>query len=236
MTEGPSNAEVNRAGAVLRDWWSRGPEAMDDEHQRALDLLWAYRSGFQVPLTGVVMSLRSFMRSEGVDVVVGQRLKRMPTILDKLTRHPEMQLARMHDIGGCRAVAPEGAAGRRAIDGLRRRLARSVNEVVREYDYVTAPKATGYRAVHTVVRRDGRLIEIQLRTLGQHRWAESVERLGSRTGHNLKDGQGPEDLLEYLRESAYLMAMAEEGKPIDSDDLGRVNRLAEQIRQRYLVR
>jgi ppGpp synthetase/RelA/SpoT-type nucleotidyltranferase len=101
---------------------------------------------------------------------------------------------------------------------------------------LTAPKATGYRAVHTVVRRDGRLIEIQLRTLGQHRWAESVERLGSRTGHNLKDGQGPEDLLEYLRESAYLMAMAEEGKPIDSDDLGRVNRLAEQIRQRYLVR
>jgi predicted nucleic acid-binding Zn ribbon protein len=35
---------------------------------------------------------------------ISQRLKRIPTILDKLHREPGMNLGRMEDIGGCRAV------------------------------------------------------------------------------------------------------------------------------------
>jgi hypothetical protein len=35
---------------------------------------------------------------------VAQRLKRLPTILDKLTRIPTMSVTTMHDLGGCRVV------------------------------------------------------------------------------------------------------------------------------------
>ena len=38
--------------------------------------------------------------------LVAQRLKRMPTIIDKLDRHPNMKLSTMQDIGGVRAVLP----------------------------------------------------------------------------------------------------------------------------------
>jgi putative GTP pyrophosphokinase len=203
-----SASTVNRAGEVLRRWWQSAALA-SQEVEDALATVSAFRAGFQTPLTSVVMSLRSFMHSEGVDTLVGQRLKRMPTILDKLTRIPEMKLARMQDIGGCRAVVPEGAFG--SIEAVRRRFDRSrTNEVVRVYDYIAEPKPTGYRAVHVIVRRADHLIEVQLRTARQHAWAEFVESLGARTRHNLKDGQGPEELLAYLRVGAYLVAMQEQ--------------------------
>jgi len=150
------------------------------------------------------------MKTEQAPVVVAQRLKRLPTILDKLRRQPGMELARMQDIGGCRAIVPAG--GFDAIEGIRRRIRNSVSTVVREYDYIAEPKTTGYRAVHMVVTRDDHLVEIQLRTAEQHRWCESVERLGGRIGHNLKDGQGPEELLDYFRRAAYLIAEIERGR------------------------
>jgi len=48
------------------------------------------------------MGLRSVVGTEGCTVEVTQRLKRVPTIVDKLRREPTMQLASMQDIGGCR--------------------------------------------------------------------------------------------------------------------------------------
>jgi putative GTP pyrophosphokinase len=100
----------------------------------------------------------------------------------------------MQAIGGCRAILP---GGRREVLGVLRRIRRNW-EVERVYDYVVQPKATGYRAVHVVVFRDDRLIEIQLRTPRQHEWALAVERIGSRVGVAVKDGQGPPELIRYF--------------------------------------
>lgn len=50
------------------------------------------------------MGLRSCLTTEGLELDVSQRLKRLPTIEDKLRRLPRMDLSSMQDIGGCRAV------------------------------------------------------------------------------------------------------------------------------------
>ena len=205
-----SKRSINRAGDVLRTWWREPGPLMSHEEGHAIDLVWEYRASFQDPLTKVVMGVRSNLKAEHVPVVVAQRLKRMPTIMDKLQRQAGMELARMHDIGGCRAIVPVGAY--ESIEGVRRRIRTSVSTVVREYDYIANPKETGYRAVHMVVSREDHLIEIQLRTSEQHRWCETVERLGGRIGHNLKDGQGPEELLDYLKRAAYLINEIEAGR------------------------
>lgn len=42
--------------------------------------------------------------SERLPVHVSQRLKRVPTIMNKLLSEPTLPLSRMHDIGGCRAI------------------------------------------------------------------------------------------------------------------------------------
>lgn len=84
--------------------WARGELLSSDDHDRALAVLLDHRADHRVPLTKATMGLRSVVRSEQCVVEVSQRLKRVPTILDKLVREPTMQLANMQDIGGCRAV------------------------------------------------------------------------------------------------------------------------------------
>jgi ppGpp synthetase/RelA/SpoT-type nucleotidyltranferase len=222
-----SKAKVNRAGDRLRHWWLIDGAEDVAYPVEAVQTMLAFRAGFQDPLTKVVMSLRSFQTTEGVKVDVAQRLKRGQTIIDKLGRIPGMELARMHDIGGCRAIVPEGRFD--VLDGIRKRLDGSVNVVVRPYDYIMDPKPTGYRAVHVVVHRDGHLIEIQLRTARQHAWAEFVEQLGDRTGNNLKDGQGPEVLLEYLRMGASIVAMQERQEPVPDLSWGKWRELTAAV-------
>ena len=198
----------------------------------ALDVIGQFRGLFAGPLTKVVMGLRSFVNSEGVDPAgrVAQRLKRMPTIIDKLGREPGMDLARMHDIGGCRAILPDEATIYRVV----RRIRSQPKErwaIVREYDYIKNPKPSGYRGVHLVVRRDGRLIEIQLRTPSQHRWALNVEAIDLARRLGLKEGKGPESLRRLLKMSAYAMEATSKGEVMDEEfdrEFERLRRAAER--------
>jgi putative GTP pyrophosphokinase len=82
-------------------------------------------------------------------------------------------------------------------------------------DYIETPKPDGYRGIHIIHKRAGRLIEVQLRTMRQHNWAETVEIFGPRVGFNLKDGEGPADLREYFEMAATRMARLDAGLPPD---------------------
>lgn len=161
-----------------------------------MERLSRFRAEFNVPLTKVVMGLRSaVVTAGGKQVLVGQRLKRQPRIITKLARYPAMELTRMQDIAGCRAIVDDvGVVAR--VQG---RIERQASRIVRVFDYNSDPKPSGYRALHIVVERDGALIEIQLRTPWQQSWADLVENLDSVYGMTLKDEQGPAEVTEYLR-------------------------------------
>ena len=111
----------------------------------------------------------------------------------------------MQDIAGCRAILPDLDT----VAGVRRRIERQKSTIVKVDDYNADPKASGYRAVHFVVQRDGALVEIQLRTTGQQRWAKLVEDLDASYRLNLKDEQGPTEVLDYLRVYASSIAAFE---------------------------
>lgn len=114
MTDVPwpgSRRQIDLAGERLRDWWfdfglSQELVVTDPVLTAATGLFVSFREGFQVPVSKTAMGLRSFLRSEGAPVIVSQRLKRSPTILNKLGRYPAMKYSRMEDIGGCRAILP----------------------------------------------------------------------------------------------------------------------------------
>jgi putative GTP pyrophosphokinase len=193
-----------------------------------------FRASFQQPLNKVVMGLRSFVKSEmkvlppDGKLPVGQRLKREPTIAGKLLRFPGMELARMQDIGGCRAI-PTG--GTPEVQGILRRIEKQWGPTIKGgKDYTRKPASTGYRAIHVVVRRDDRLIEIQLRTPGQQEWARAVERTELRTRFALKDGQGPLELLRYFELAAEGIALQEAGKAADRIFIEEVGEIQEQVR------
>ena len=105
-----SLGSVRRAGEVLRRAQaSRGRVPSVEEVRKARQVIEAYRSAHAAPLHAAYMGLRSCLTTEGFyleffDLDVSRRLKRLPTIEDKLRRLPTMDLSTMQDIGGCRAV------------------------------------------------------------------------------------------------------------------------------------
>jgi len=177
-----------------------------------------FRESFQLPLKLTVMGLRSMVRSEcpelklpGARVPVAQRLKRREQIINKLARLERMHLWTMGDIGGCRAVLPS----HEQVDGVLRRIRKNWDMQGRIRDRRDEPADSGYRAVHVIVIREGRMIEIQLRDPKEHEWALAVERTGARLGIGLKEGEGPDDLREYFRLASLGMYMERIGQQPD---------------------
>jgi putative GTP pyrophosphokinase len=224
---GPSRKQIRKAGKVLRAWWTAPDEPpITPEATNAYSLVRDYRATCQRPLNKVTIQLRRFVSAEVEGpVIVAQRLKRMPTILDKLGRHPAMDLTRMQDIGGCRAIleSPD------AVQAVLQRIVRHWH-VERVFDYVESPKESGYRAIHVAVPRNDRMIEIQLRTPAQQSWAATVERVGARLGQSVKDGEGPDDLLQFFRVLGRMIGLEESGQTVDDATVAEFNILSEQVR------
>jgi putative GTP pyrophosphokinase len=216
----PSKGEVNRAGrlaaeclAVLRSKDEAAIARLEelDSIDRAFELIDWWRGLHAKPLTSLSANLRHYVKPHG-HVLVTQRLKRFPTVVDKILREPKMNLTQMADIGGCRALLPNQAAANDVAKDLRRNW-----DVQRTRDYVAEPKASGYRAVHLIVRRKGRLIEVQLRTPLQDQWANQVEEDSRRVGQNFKGGQGQSEVHDYYRVVSELLALREsDGEPDDA--------------------
>ena len=165
---------------------------------------------------------------ESIEIV--QRLKRRPTIIDKLKRESGMKLSRMHDIAGCRVIFQNMAdlerfrstmhSGR--FDHERRGADND------RWNYVKNPKESGYRGIHDVYRYhvepkkgragedqpwNGMLVEIQYRTKVQHAWATAVELAGQITENNPKFNRGSKDFIEYFQLSSEMLARTFEDIP-----------------------
>lgn len=126
----------------------------------------------------------------------------------KLDRQPTMQLATMRDIAGCRSTIAD-------IPTIRQLEAspRAVHPGLRAADYTVEPRSSGYRGLHLIVTHD-RPVEVQLRTPVMHHWAMTVELVGFATGHAVKNGDGPDALLDALRTAALEAAELEKvGEP-----------------------
>lgn len=229
----PSRTQANRAGDVLRHVSLSGTHDLEElrELNNALSVLAAWRSAHQYPMTKATMGLRSMVKTVGCErIEVTQRLKRAVTMIDKLRREPHMELGRMQDIGGCRAVLD-------SIDELRRVEGRmTLNEHFRrKVDYIAKPKDSGYRGVHVIVaypdREDVyRFVEVQLRTLVMHDWAIAVENFSGRIGEDLKSRRGPPEVLDWLAHVSEAMAIEEQGGVVPQALLDRVDAGRESAR------
>lgn len=218
--DAPSKSQVKKAGSTIRKCM-RGD--LDDKaaFQHAIEVMDAWRRSHYQPLVTANNGLRSMARTVSVPAEVTQRLKRRQTILDKLKREPTLDLSRMQDFGGCRAVVNDMAELRR----LEARLVKN-RKPVGYADYTVTPRSSGYRGVHVIVEYQERLVEVQLRTNWMHEWALSAEYYSGLLGENLKqDGSHPIQL--FLASASDIMALRAVGDPIPSE-------LAELHQQRRL--
>ena len=230
---------VNRAGRLLAQ---NGIVADPLVIGHALDVVNDWRSSHSFPLNTFQMTLRQRSASICSQPIVAQRLKRTPSIIAKLRRFPKMQLSRMQDVGGARAVLTDVAEVDRLRERYRRGRAR--HALVTEKDYIREPKPSGYRGIHLVYRYhsdrtakyNGLQIELQLRTRLQHAWATAVETVGTFLGQALKSSEGERNWLRFFELVGSVFALHEgiptgPGTPADRAALVADARMAEQLLQ-----
>ena len=150
-----------------------------------------------------------------------QRLKRRPTIIDKLSRDPStsVRLSQMQDIAGCRVIVDN-------LDHLYqfKKLmdeGQFNHELKYEKDYIKEPKSDGYRGIHQIYQYqveprkghasehqpwNGMRVEIQYRTVSQHIWATAVETAGLLTTNNPKFKQGSKSFVDFFAVCSEMIA------------------------------
>ncbi|WP_371282773.1 hypothetical protein [Dokdonella sp.] len=124
--------------------------------------------------------------------VTGRPSKSTSAILDKLRRESS-RLSQIQDIAGCRIIVDDIPKQNRAVDALNAFLT-SPRIVDRR-----ANPTHGYRAVHLVANMSGRFVEVQVRTLPQHLWAEISEKMADTIDSRIKYGEGDGEALKFLR-------------------------------------
>ena len=212
-----TRSQVNDAGMTLVD-----SSASSRDKSRARTIINNWRASHSFPLNALQMNLRHTVAGFGDAALVAQRLKRLSSIEAKLRRSHHMQLARMHDIGGCRAVLPFAED---VLDVVRKYgRSRALHEPLRRYDHLTSPRESGYRGVHLVygyrTRSDahavygGMRVEIQLRSRLQHAWATAVETVGTFSGQALKSSEGNQAWLRFFSLMATELACTEGLPPV----------------------
>ncbi len=196
-----SKKKINKAGKLLST-----DDFLSLEFLEAIELANKWRACHAYPINTFQATLRKKMKEVSNDGLVAQRLKRMPTIIDKLKRFPNMQLTTMQDIAGIRGILKKVPEVKKLVN-LYTNNRNFPHELVEEYDYIENPRdIDGYRSYHLVYKYqnasnpnyDGLRIEMQFRTRLQHIWATAVETMGTFLGQALKSKQGDKEWLDFF--------------------------------------
>lgn len=212
--------EINAAGRVLVAGYDMDELFSEkfDQWIRAYEILNNWRASHSYPLNTFQVNLRRSARRFDPNALVAQRIKRLVSITNKLSRLPNMKLSQMQDIGGCRAVMENVT---NVHDLVRYYDAESRIKHVRatKDDYITNPQRSGYRGMHLVYRYfsdkkstqiyNNLKIEMQIRSQFQHAWATAVETVGTFVGQALKSSIGDIEWRRFFALMSTAIAMRE---------------------------
>ena len=118
----------------------------------------------------ITADIRTELDREGIEANVYGRAKRPFSVWRKM-QEKQLTFSRLSDIYGFRVIVGTESECYRAL-GLIHRRWRAVPG--RFKDYISQPKTNGYRSIHTTVTgRDGKRVEVQIRTRQMHEVAEA---------------------------------------------------------------
>ncbi len=220
-------ADINNAVRVLGE-----PQDFPTaEVQDAFALVEKWRNSHEYPTELFRRTLENRAKKVNPKAVVVKRLKRIATIIGKLTKEPtrKMEPFRMQDIGGCRVILENVQEVYRLVRQYKdydQRQTNVTSECIHpydKYDYIMNPRETGYRGIHLVYRYkrwypqrstrlaqyEGLKVEIQFRTRLQHAWSTAVEIVDAYQKSDLKSGGGNPEWKRFFVLASALIAHIE---------------------------
>ena len=118
----------------------------------------------------ITADMRVELEKNGIEAEVMGRAKKPYSIWRKM-QEKEQGFSRLSDIYGFRIITATEADCYRTLGAIHQRW-RAVPG--RFKDYISQPKSNGYRSIHTTVSgRDGKRVEVQIRTREMHEVAET---------------------------------------------------------------
>ncbi|EGR4210786.1 GTP pyrophosphokinase [Vibrio cholerae] len=204
------------------------------DREDAINKIQNYREIHAYPLMLMKNHLVRASNRVSPDIIVARRLKRLPTIINKLERPSldgksdnSIKLTRMQDIGGCRAIV-KNLKELKELQALLLK-SRSVHKIIHTSDYLT-PKDSGYGGVHLIYSCFDEAsdchnwkktkVEVQLRTQLQHAWATSLEIIDTLENTELKTSMGGQVLWrEFFSIAGRLVAHDEKACLLDESDV-----------------
>ena len=132
--------QINKAGKILKN-----PQSSEETREHGNKVLSYFRARHTYPMNTFQATLRGKLKKiNNPKGLVAQRLKRAPSIIDKLKRFPNMALTKMQDIGGLRAVVSSIGKTYDLRDSY---INANFNHIkVGEKDYIENPKNLGTEA------------------------------------------------------------------------------------------
>ncbi len=173
-----SKSQIDRLGDRLRSGLATDDDVrLLDEYRRAFRLAYDLVRFRVKELTGLTPS--------------GRPAKSSTAITEKLARE-HARLSQIQDIAGCRIVVLNTVVQDRVTTDLR-----AAFPTARVVDRRATP-SHGYRAIHVIATVHDLPVEIQVRTVIQHVWAQLSERLSDEIDAGLKYGGGPPEITSLL--------------------------------------
>jgi ppGpp synthetase/RelA/SpoT-type nucleotidyltranferase len=191
-----SKSRIDKAGRSLANPGELTIESMELEED--FD---EYRISHLEPLSLTTLELQNWLHGYGSSYYIAQRVKRKPQIVRKL-RRLSVRLTQLQDIGGCRIIVENNENVDQLISFIRDNVTKIGGFSLRRVtDYREKGRdQTGYRSAHLLLERDGRSLELQIRSRIQHYWAESIERTSVIYGRHLKEQEGDPAVIDYFRQ------------------------------------
>ena len=184
-----SKTQIDKLGDRLK------AGSVEEQDLRDLD---EYRRSFGTVYEGV----RSAIHLGLGYLPTGRPAKTTQSIVAKLRRE-SIRLSQIQDIAGCRIVVVDLEHQDEAVRSLMLLFPHAKIDDRRE------EPSHGYRAVHLIGDVNGKLIELQVRTVLQHLWAQVSEKLSDMVHPDVKYGGGPAAIAHELAEASMNLAALE---------------------------
>lgn len=136
-------------------------------------------------IQNVIEQLRTELGNNGIHAEISGRVKHIYSIYRKM-KSKNLSFDQLYDIRAVRVLVksiPECYHSLGIVHQLWRHIPHQFD------DYITNPKANGYRSLHTAVIAENKSLEVQIRTLDMHQEAE----LGVCSHFNYKEGSKATD-------------------------------------------